>query len=213
MPITVRRGLLRITEGPDVIFEATLSHPAEVRGLPELEGRIAVMRDGGFVEFLDPDQLVALARKIDLPLDLVAQAFGHMMGEAPEETAPTGRQSSKGRRRPRNLRIGYIDPVLGPRLGSGKGSLILFHPKTQRIVWGGIEEAAPLSGHVNIRGIDVHWRGGIRRGSRLVGFDAAMRSATKAGIPIDAFLTAFGHMIDLSDRQLLSRGLGPRAAG
>lgn len=152
---------------------------------PDGKIRIAVDRGAGMIEFPDITQFQRIARESKIPAQAVAAAFGHMM---PEKSA-RGSSGVYGSRR--SIKLGHLvkDKIVG---GVAKGSLILYDN---------------LSGEVYADFFEGTKEGMIRSGSRQLSWGSAAKKSSQFGIPPQAFLQAFGHLLPPEERRELSRRL------
>ena len=157
---------------------------AEEADGPDGKRRIAVDRGTGMIEFPDIGQFERIARESKIPKQAVIAAFGHMMTEKGGRAASAGVYGSR-----RSIKLGHLtnDKIVA---GVAKGSLLLYDN---------------LSGEVYADFFEGSKEGMIRSGSRQLSWGSAAKKSAQFGIPPQAFMQAFGHMLPAEERRELSR--------
>lgn len=157
---------------------------AEEADGPDGKRRIAVDRGTGMIEFPDIEQFQRIARESKIPAQAVVAAFGHMMEAKAGRSGSTGVFGSR-----RSVKLGHLskDKIVP---GVSKGSLLLYDN---------------LTGEVFADFFEGTKEGMIRSGSRQLSWSSAAKKSSQFGIPSQAFMQAFGHMLPPEERRELSR--------
>lgn len=174
MAFTARKGSL---SGPGI-----RAHETTLDGVK----RIEVDRGTGLLEFPAPDQFLRIAREEHVPKDVVAKAFGHLVGaDDSGKDMPTPK-----RPRSRHVKLGHIaSEMVTP--GIVKGQLVVYDKRDGKVRG----EFREVGGKM------------IRVDSRSVTLQTAWQKAAKLGVEPRAFLQAFGHMLPKDDLREYTRAL------
>lgn len=179
---------------------------------PEFRGRIVVERSGtgGLVEFPDFEQFIDIAYEERIPEAAVDRAFGHMLHRN-ESKPPTAPEAMPGAEpfygQSRRIKLGHYvasDRAAGikggVRPGIRKGDLVLYEelPGGRKLVHFLLEEIPEEEKNA----------GKLRnKEGRVLTISSALNKGRKLGIPMQALLQAFGHLLPRTDLRELSKAI------